>query len=214
MIEGPDDDARESARLEAFSDGVFAIAITLLVLELKVPPHDAALGPALWERWPSYVAFLLSFTTIGIMWLNHHRLFAYIRRVDHWLIVINGLLLLGVTFLPFPTAVLAEHFGHAGERVATLFYSGTMIVIAAGFAALRMYPMSQPHLLEVPADHTALLAIQRQYGLGIPFYSVLFAVSWWWPRVGMAGIIALALFFAVPPPKRMTASPVRDPNQG
>ena len=114
------EDARDSARLEAFSDGVFAIAITLLILELKVPPHDVALAPALWERWPSYVAFLASFMTIGVMWLNHHRLFSLITKKDDGLIVINLLLLLGITWLPFPTALLAEHLlgPHVDQQAA------------------------------------------------------------------------------------------------
>src|SRR5262249_42578260 len=107
-LSGPSrEELRESERLEAFSDGVFAIAITLLVLELKVPPRDADLAAALLSGWPSYVAFLTSFATIGIMWLNHHRLFTTIRRVDHGTLVLNGLLLLGVTALPFPTAIVA-----------------------------------------------------------------------------------------------------------
>ena len=204
MSEAPDDDARESARLEAFSDGVFAIAITLLVLELKVPPFDAALGPALLERWPSYVAFVLSFAMIGIMWLNHHRLFAYIRRVDHMLVVINGMLLLGVTFLPFPTAVVAEHFGHAGERGATLFYAATLVFIALGFNALLLYPMGGGRaktLLEVPPDHPAWRAIARQYRPGVPLYLALFLLALVWPRVSQIGLILFALFFALPPRK-------------
>jgi uncharacterized membrane protein len=202
------EDARDSARLEAFSDGVFAIAITLLILELKVPPHDVPLASALWERWPSYVAFLTSFVTSGIMWLNHHRLFAYIGRVDHWLIVINGMLLLGVTFLPFPTAVIAEHFGHPGERVAALFYSGTMVFIAIAFALLRWYPRHRPnaHLLDVPRDHPAMLRIKRQYRLGLPLYVLFFVVTWYAPRVGMALLILFAFYFALPVSRRSAMS--------
>src|SRR5690348_10117444 len=101
-------DARETARIEAFSDGVFAVAATLLVLDLKVP-HDAAGGQglvrALAGEWPAYLAFVTSFAFIGIMWINHHRLFTLIRRSDNLLLVFNGLLLLGVTFVPFATAV-------------------------------------------------------------------------------------------------------------
>jgi uncharacterized membrane protein len=101
----------DTARTEAFSDGVFAIAITLLVLDIKVPhdlPENTSLLRALLNQWPIYMAFLTSFATIGIMWLNHHRMFRYIRRVDHWFLVLNGLLLLGVTFVPFPTSLAAE----------------------------------------------------------------------------------------------------------
>src|SRR5450631_832802 len=104
---------RDASRLEAFSDGVFAIAITLLVLNLKVPPHDLPEGQtllqALGHEWAAYEAFLISFATVGVMWISHHRLFTHIRRVDHGLLVLNTLLLLGVTVVPFPTALLAAH---------------------------------------------------------------------------------------------------------
>src|SRR5204863_6829827 len=118
-------DEKETQRLEAFSNGVFAIAITLLVLEMKVP-HDAGLGlgRALLDGWPSYFGFLTSFATIGIMWINHHRIFRLVGRIDHTLLILNGLLLLGVTFVPYPTAVLATYLGHPGDRIAAAFYSG------------------------------------------------------------------------------------------
>src|SRR5258707_7291898 len=107
---------KETARVEAFSDGVFAIAITLLVLDLKVPRDVPAdhLAAELLRSWPSYGAFLVSFATIGIMWLNHHRLFTLIHRVDHALLVLNGLLLLTVTVVPFPTSLLAAYLGRDG----------------------------------------------------------------------------------------------------
>src|SRR5215470_20063356 len=97
----------ETNRVEAFSDGMFAIAITLLILELKVPtPAAGRLTAALLRQWPSYLAFLLSFAFIGIMWMNHHRMFTHIRRSNYTLLVLNLLLLLGITAVPFPTAVL------------------------------------------------------------------------------------------------------------
>src|SRR5258706_2511001 len=110
-----------TARLEPFSDGVFSIAITLLILEIKVPSTaeiagSGGLWTALAGRWPSYVGYLLSFLIIGIMWANHHALFAYIRRVDRRFIFANLLLLLTLGFLPFPTALLAEHLAEAGAR--------------------------------------------------------------------------------------------------
>jgi uncharacterized membrane protein len=125
--------AKETARIEAFSDGVFAMAITLLILEIKVPHHSetgAGLGAQLLRQWPSYVAFLTSFATIGIMWINHHRLFTHIERSNHALLILNGLLLLGITVVPFPTAVVAEYIGHEGQQVAAMVYTGTFLTIA------------------------------------------------------------------------------------
>src|SRR5438105_7058119 len=93
----------ETARVEAYSDGVCAIAITLLILEIKVPsPASGDLTRQLLAQWPSYISFVMSFTFIGIMWINHHRLFTHIRRCDDLLLVLNPLLLLGVTSVPFP----------------------------------------------------------------------------------------------------------------
>ncbi len=108
----------ETGRVEAFSDGVFAIAITLLILEIRVPPSatDAALGQELLHIWPSFLAFLASFMAIGVMWLNHHRLFTLIQKCDDGLIALNLLLLLGITWIPFPTALLAEHLRVDGSR--------------------------------------------------------------------------------------------------
>src|ERR1051326_3317537 len=134
--------ATDTTRLEAFSDGVFAIAITLLILEIKVPTaaeleRGGGLWPALAHRWPSYVGYVLSFLIIGIMWANHHALFDYIWRVDRRLIFANLLLLMGVGFLPFPTAVLAGHLADAETRTsAAVFYGATLAGIALAFNAV------------------------------------------------------------------------------
>src|ERR1044071_3471000 len=98
----------ETGRIEAFSDGVFAIAITLLVLDLKVPMErhgDRELLTALAQQWPTYLAYVTSFSTILIMWINHHRVFSLIGRADDRLLFYNGLLLLGVSIVPFPTSL-------------------------------------------------------------------------------------------------------------
>ena len=101
-----------SGRLEAFSDGVFSIAATLLVLELRVPPDAAGgLGPALLAEWPSYASYVVSFLTIGIILVNHHALFANVRRVDRRLLFLNLLLLLSVSTIPFPTAIVGRYIG-------------------------------------------------------------------------------------------------------
>src|SRR5450756_525291 len=109
----PTEENKETGRVEAFSDGVFAIAITLLVLNIQVP-HDLPVGKslagALIDQWPTLVAFVTSFATIGIMWINHHRLFIHIKRTDNNLLVLNLLLLLVIIFIPFPTALLAQQY--------------------------------------------------------------------------------------------------------
>src|SRR5439155_2102750 len=117
-----------SARVEAFSDGVFAIAITLLVLDIHVPAPesvgDDGLGAALAHAWPSYFAYLVSFLVIGIIWINHHSMFTMVRRVDRPVLFVNLTLLLFVSALPFPTKLLAEYLTEGGgsSHVAAAVY--------------------------------------------------------------------------------------------
>lgn len=195
-------DEKETGRVEAFSDGVFAIAITLLVLELKVPVAvgEARLAAALAEDWPSYLALLTSFATIGIMWLNHHMVFTHIRRVDRGLLVLNALLLLGVTVVPFPTALLARYLGHDGERLASLVYSGTFVYIAIVFTLLWRYAASHARkLLRVAPDSPEILAVTAQYRFGPLFYLGTMVLSALSASAALAVNLAFALYFALPP---------------
>src|SRR5580704_12294281 len=131
---------KETARIEAFSDGVFAIAITLLILEIKIPAAGSGeLSVQLLRQWPSYFAFVFSFAFIGIMWINHHRLFTHIKRSNNALLFLNLLLLLGVTAVPFPTAVLAQHLGQSDQRAAAMLYHGMYFAIAVFFNLLWGY---------------------------------------------------------------------------
>src|SRR4051812_14906487 len=124
----PTETEKETTRIEAFSDGVFSIAITLLVLDIKVPTtQEADLGGLLSQLlhlWPNLLAFVASFFFILVMWINHHRLFTVIRRSDNNLMLLNGLLLLGVILVPFPTALVAEYLQHRDEAVAVIVYNG------------------------------------------------------------------------------------------
>src|SRR5262249_62187825 len=159
----------ETNRIEAFSDGMFAIAITLLILEVKVPAAEQGrLAAALLRQWPSYLAFCLSFFYIGIMWMNHHRMFTHIRRSNDTLLVLNLILLLGVPAVPFPTAVLAAHLGTPDQRAAALFYNGVFIVIAVFFNVIWRYAVSRQLL-----DHSLAASagmISRQYAVGPLMY--------------------------------------------
>jgi uncharacterized membrane protein len=137
-------------RLEIFSDAVIAIAITLLVLDIKVPnSKDGQLFHDLVHRWPSYVAYVLSFAIIGIMWVSHHSMFERIHRVDRGLLFINLWLLLGIAFLPFPTALLAEYGRQSGSNshAAAAVYSGTMMFIGLAFLAIWLHLARHPTLL-------------------------------------------------------------------
>lgn len=191
----------ETARVEAFSDGVFAIAITLLVLDIKVPsPGAVPLSRQLLADWPFYFAFVVSFAFIGIMWINHHRLFTHIKRSDNLLLILNLLLLLGVTSVPFPTAVLAANLGHPGQRAATVLFNATYLFIAIVFNSLWRYATSRNHhLLAANADFAAADRITRQYLFGPLLYLICLGLAWVSVAASLALNAALACFFAFPP---------------
>jgi len=127
-----------SGRLEAFSDGVFAVAITLLIISLK-PTGSGTLTQQLLHSWPQYLAYVVGFLTIGIMWMNHHTIVAHVTRVDRPLLVLNLLLLMGIVAVPFPTGLLAEHLQHEGATAAAVTYGLVMIAISFGFDGLWIY---------------------------------------------------------------------------
>jgi uncharacterized membrane protein len=188
----------ETNRIEAFSDGMFAIAITLLILEIKVPSSDpGGLTKALLRQWPSYFAFLLSFVYIGVMWMNHHRMFAHIRRSNDTLLILNLLLLLGVTAVPFPTAVLAANLGTPDQRTASLFYNGVFVVIAVFFNVLWRYAVSH-QLLDKSLESSAAM-ISRQYAVGPWMYMLCMVLAFVDVRASLALNVALAIYWALPP---------------
>ena len=191
----------ETARVEAFSDGVFAIAITLLILNIKIPaPSDGQLTRLLLGQWPSYLSFIISFAFIGIMWINHHRLFTHIRRSDHTLLVLNLVLLFGVCVVPFPTAVLSANLGHPDQRVAALLYNATYFLIAIAFNLLWRYAASsRRNLLAHDVDHAQVDRITAQYAYGPLLYLACLALAWVSVRASLALNLALAGYFALPP---------------
>lgn len=195
----------ETARVEAFSDGVFAIAITLLILELKIPtPSSTRLAVALARQWPSYISFVISFAFIGIMWINHHRLFNHIKRCDNTLLVLNLLLLFGVTAVPFPTAVLAAHLGHPDQKTAAALFNGAYVVIAIFFNLLWRY--ASGHLLGPGADRTEAERITRQYAFGPVVYLICLLLVWVSVAASLILNGLLACFFALPPGFRQQRS--------
>jgi uncharacterized membrane protein len=194
------DEAKETGRLEAFSDGVFAIAITLLILEIRVPPEGdtppGSLLPELVKLWPSYLAYLISFSTILIMWLNHHALFKIIKRVDNRFIILNGLLLMAITFVNFPTAVLAEYLPHPDNHIAALALAGTYEVIAIIFNGLWQYASRGYRLLDPKADPEYVRGITRQYFFGPTVYLVAFLAAFVSVPLSVGIDAFLAIFFA------------------
>jgi uncharacterized membrane protein len=196
-------DEKETGRVEAFSDGVFGIAITLLVLDIKVPKAaevapPLSLAAALLGQWPVYAAYVLSFATVLIMWTNHHKMFRLIRRSNHVFLIVNGVLLMFVTLVPFPTALLAEHIAQPGGSTAAAVYSGTFVFIAILFNVLWRYAAHGGRLLARGHDVEAAATITRQYRFGPLLYLVAFGLAFVSvpARVGLCG--CLAAFFALP----------------
>jgi len=192
---------KETGRVEAFSDGVFAIAITLLILEIKVPHFDGAasnaqLLRALLDLWPSYVAFLLSFFAILIMWINHHGLFRLIHRVDTPFLYANGAMLLLVTFVPFPTALLAAYLGQPGEHAATAYYCGTFVLVSIAFNVFWMVASGRGLLKRgVPDTHVA--KIRDAYRFGLLVYVAAALLALWLPVLGLGLCLSLWIFWIV-----------------
>lgn len=192
-----------TGRVEAFSDGVFAIAITLLVLEIRVPSSDqiddpAKLIRALGALWPSYVGYLLSFVTIGIIWANHHNLFRLVGRVSHGLVLANLLLLLTVGFVPFPTALLAATLETPSAQIGVLVYAATFVAVAIAFNVLWYEIRTRRGVLRPDVEAWSIAAITRSYRLGPPGYLVAFVGALISPVLGMAVIVVLTMLYLLP----------------
>src|SRR5688572_20299868 len=193
---------KNTVRVEAFSDGVIAIAITLLVLELRVPHVEDGALPGellrqLGELLPNFFAFLTSFVTIGIMWLNHHNLFKVIQQADHWFIVINGFLLLGISFVSFPTALFAEYVGHPDGNIAAVLYGGTFTAIAICYNLLFRYAVAR-RLMHPIVSGDLSKTVLRGYNRALLLYAVSALVGLVSPIGTYLICTALAIFFILP----------------
>ncbi len=194
-------DEKETGRLEAFSDAVFAVAVTLLVLDLvKVPeapagrPFSAAdLAAALAARWPAYVAFLISFATILIMWLNHHSMLRLVQRNDAVLMFANGFLLLLVTLVPFPTALLGDYLLEPAAPTAAAVYTGLFVLIAAAYILLWWAAAYRRPLLRPGISGAQVRLRTRANLVGLPVYLLAFVLAFWLPlaSVGICGVLWL-----------------------
>lgn len=189
----------ETGRIEAFSDGVFSIAATLLVLELKAPPANAPFWRAMAAQWPGFASFLLSFLFIGIMWINHHRLFTQVRRSDDVLMVTNLLLLLGVVWIPYPTLLMAQAIPSGRLHEAAILYNGSYLGLALLYN-LQLFACIRRGLVD--RAYAGVHHMAHTYALGPGFYGICFAVSWWNVPLSLALNAALALFFLLSPELR------------
>jgi uncharacterized membrane protein len=188
-----------TSRIETFADGVFAIAATLLILnvdaQISEDVHD--LGTELLHIWPSYLAYAVSFVTIGIMWINHHTVMSQIDRTDRRFLVATVGLLLCIAFVPFPTRLVAEHIRGDGARDAALAYGFTMVATAIMFSITWFYASRGKRLLRPDADPAIVTGISRSYLPGPGIYLAATLIAFASPTTSVVLFMAIALFYVI-----------------
>ena len=183
-----------TARMETYSDGIFAIAATLLVLEFSVS-RGGDLGHHLLHLWPSYLAYVTSFVTIGIIWMNHHHPVSLLGRTDRTFLFINNLLLMTVAFLPFPTKLVAQYLQRDGERAAALTYAATFVLMSVIYNAWWRYASGDRRLIAEGVPDSALRAVSRAFDPGVPMYGIVFVVAFFSPLGAVFLTFAIAAFY-------------------
>ncbi len=195
---------RDTDRTEAFSDGIFAFAVTLLVLNLRDPVLQGTvtsghLLDGLLGQWPSLFAFVTSFATILIMWVNHHNMFNHIQRVDTEFMFLNGMLLFFIVLTPFTTLIVSDHalLNDLDARTAAALYAADFLLLALVWNGLWRYGSKNNRLLakEEPGEH--VMSITKTYNMGPLFYMVAFVLAFLNPIVSVAAILLVALHFTV-----------------
>jgi len=195
--------SRETSRIESFSDNVFGIALTLLVLAIKVPtmPTDNQPGYLLEQlsaQWPAYITYVISFFTILLMWIKHHVMFERIQKADHALMFLNGMMLLPVTLVPFPTSLLAVFISHPQARYAAALFAGTYVVI------IGMYNLVWAHITRMNArqgvveDARRIRKLTRRLNVCFALYLTAFGLAFIEPLACIAACFLLAIYLALP----------------
>ena len=190
---------RDPARVVAFSDAVIAIAVTLLVLEIRPPQDTRHLFHGLAGLWPSYLAYVVTFMLIGQVWANHHVMFDHIRSADRVILFLNTVLLMDIAFLPFAASVLAGAFrdGH-GERSAVVFHGIAFELAAILFNVIWEYTRRNPRLLATTIDSTGARAISRRFRLALAWIATGTLLGALLPALGIAVIAAFIPFYWLP----------------
>ena len=200
----PYDQDLSTARIEAFSDGVFAIAITLLILELRVPEngqgHHLSLSVSLRSLWPSYLAYILSFVIVGIYWANHHFVFRLYKGTNHVFNLLNVFFLMCISFLPFPTSVLGKHLVDMGdEKTAVAFYSFGLLLPAFSWMMMWMYASKDYRLIDKRLAPHFVKYMTTQYVISCMLYAIALGASFVNPKYGLGIAIGLTLLYLMPP---------------
>ena len=192
---------RPIQRLEALSDGLFAVAITLLVLDLTVPAtahSERHLLAAIADQWPGYLGYVVSFSTVGALWLGHNAITDYLDRADTTILRLNLLVLLLISFLPFPTRLVADYVTKSGaERVAVTIYGLTLLISVAVLSLLWRYAL-HAQLIRPDADDEEVSLLAKRLSPGLGGYLVLVVVGLFVPIVAVVGYFLIALYLLIP----------------
>jgi uncharacterized membrane protein len=188
----------EKSRAESFSDGVIAVAITLLALDLRVP--DPPLAEGLAQMWPNYVAYVVSFLTIGIIWINHRAMLGRLRRFDHTLLVLNLLLLMTIVALPFTTSLMAAYLrGASGQKLAAAVYGGSFLLMGLVFVGMQWYALgSKQDLLDERVTEELRLTVLRRNVAGVAPYAIATAGAVVTPYLTLGVCAVMAVYYALP----------------
>ena len=190
----------DTARLETFADGVMAIAITLLILEVKSHPDvpGSRLAAVLSHDWPSYAAYVVSFLVIGIIWVNHHHMFRLIERTNHAFLMMNVVFLMPIAVLPWPTALVADHLQDSGRTIAAVVYGLVMESTAIMFNVVWRYASHGKRLLDPRVSDEAIERANRNYLVGPVVYGVATLVALVNAWASLAIFAALAVYWLLP----------------
>ena len=207
--------AMSKERVETLSDGVFAIAITLLVLTIAQPDHYNDLGQQLADRWPAFAAYVVSFAVIGIMWFNHHSIFAHFERVDRGFVYLNLLLLMTIAFIPYPTGILGQALRQgAGAQMAAVVYSIVMAVNAYSWSALWIYASRGRRLLTPSFPEAQRGVATLLFTIGCVLYTLTIGIAFISAYACLAVHGLLAIYYALDPLSRRAARTPRGTTAG
>jgi uncharacterized membrane protein len=192
---------KETLRIETFSDGVFCIAVTLLSIEIGVELHgdvtDKELTHALLAKWPLYVAYVISFVNVLLAWIGHHGLFKMLHRSDNSIMITNGLLLMLVALVPFPTKTLGEFLVTDGLKTATIFYTGYFVLISIAFRLLWYAASRRPGILANDVTPTQIKQTTRNENIGLICNTIIFSVAFFNPWLALTLSFAMWVYWIV-----------------
>ena len=189
---------RPTDRVEYFSDAVLAIAATLLATELPKPENETGLLQEIVKQWPHYAAFAASFLFICIAWSNHHNMFIYIKQTDQYLLILDVLFLMFVTFQAFTTGLLARHVGRPEERTAALIYHSTLVLMTLFYNCVWWYATRKKELMEEDTDRKLIHLLTKEYAIAPALHVAALIICLWSVPLSIIPIVLLYVYFALP----------------